>query len=252
MQTLPTIRLRQGLSGLVHAAPAPSFTPGAARKENRMIKLYGVQLSAYYNKVKIALLEKGVNFQEVPTRPSQEPAMLQQSPMGKIPYVDINGHTLAESTVILEWLEDAYPTAALLPPTPNGRASARELMMLLDLYLMPAVGPLYRHLLFGAALDDAGKASAKAAIERSLLAVARLVQYGPWLAGEYFSFADISAACVLPLVAWSTQQIYGEDLTSVIPGIADYLVLLGKRGSVAKTWADSAAARAVLLEASRL
>jgi glutathione S-transferase len=137
------------------------FTSGQARKEIRMIKLYGVQLSAYYNKVKIALLEKGVNFQEVPTRPSQEPAMLEQSPMGKIPYVDINGHALSESTVILEWLEDAYPTAALLPPTPNGRASARELMTMLDLYLMPAVGPLYRHLLFGAALDEAAKASAR-------------------------------------------------------------------------------------------
>ncbi|NWK77590.1 glutathione S-transferase family protein [Aquitalea sp. LB_tupeE] len=214
-----------------------------------MIKLYGVQLSAYYNKVKIALLEKGVNFQEVPTRPSQEPAMLEQSPMGKIPYVDINGHALSESTVILEWLEDAYPTAALLPPTPNGRACARELMTMLDLYLMPATAPLYRHLLFGAALDDAGKATAKAAIERSLLAVSRLVQYGPWLAGEYFSFADISAACVLPLVAWSTREVYGEDLTTIIPGIEEYLALLGKRASVVRMWQDSAAARAALLEA---
>ncbi|RQO67067.1 glutathione transferase [Aquitalea sp. FJL05] len=216
-----------------------------------MIKLYGVQLSAYYNKVKIALLEKGVNFQEVPTRPSQEPALLELSPMGKIPFVDINGHALSESSVILEWLEDAYPTAALLPPTPNGRASARELMTLLDLYLMPAAGPLYRHLQFGAALDEAGKVAAKAAIERSLLAISRLVQYGPWLAGEYFSFADISAACVLPLVASSTQQIYGEDLTTIIPGIEDYLALLGKRSSVARTWQDSAAARAAFLEASK-
>lgn len=216
-----------------------------------MIKLYGVQLSAYYNKVKIALLEKGVNFQEVPTRPSQEPALLELSPMGKIPFVDINGHALSESTVILEWLEDAYPTAALLPPTPNGRASARELMTLLDLYLMPAAGPLYRHLLFGAALDEAGKVAAKAATERSLLAISRLVQYGPWLAGEYFSFADISAACILPLVASSTQQVYGEDLTTIIPGIQDYLALLGKRSSVARTWQDSAAARAAFLEASK-
>jgi len=232
-------------------AKHPCSLQGQARKEIRMIKLYGVQLSAYYNKVKIALLEKGVNFQEVPTRPSQEPAMLEQSPMGKIPYVDINGHALSESTVILEWLEDAYPTAALLPPTPNGRASARELMTMLDLYLMPATAPLYRHLLFGAALDEAGKATAKAAIERSLLAVSRLMQYGPWLAGEYFSFADISAACVLPLVAWSTREVYGEDLTTIIPGIEEYLALLGKRASVARMWQDSAAARAAYLEASK-
>ena len=116
---------------------------------------------------------------------------------------------------------------------------------------MPAAAPLYRHLLFGAALDEAGKATAKAAIERSLLAVSRLVQYGPWLAGEYFSYADISAACVLPLVAASTQQVYGEDLTTIIPGIEDYLALLGKRSSVARTWQDSAAARAAYLEDSK-
>jgi len=216
-----------------------------------MIKLYGLPLSAYYNKVKIALLEKGVNFQEVLTRPSQEASLLAQSPMGKIPFVDINGHALSESAVILEWLEDAYPTAALLPPTPNGRAHARELATMLDQYVMPAAAPLYRHILFGAALDEAGKASAKAALERSLLAVSRLVQYGPWLAGEDFSFADISAACVLPLVAASTRAIYDEDLTTIIPGIADYLNVLGKRPSVARVWQDSAAARTAFLEASK-
>ncbi|XLM20734.1 glutathione S-transferase family protein, partial [Chromobacterium piscinae] len=101
-----------------------------------MIKLHGIPLSPYYNKVKIALLEKGVNFQEVLTPPSQEEALLEKSPMGKIPFVEINGHPLAESTVILEWLEDAYPTASLLPPTPNGRALARELTAMLELYVM--------------------------------------------------------------------------------------------------------------------
>jgi glutathione S-transferase len=177
--------------------------------------------------------------------------MLEQSPMGKIPYVDINGHALSESTVILEWLEDAYPTAALAAADPEwpGQCTRTDD----HAGLVPDAGsrPLYRHLLFGAALDEAGKATAKAAIERSLLAVSRLVQYGPWLAGEYFSFADISAACVLPLVAWSTREIYGEDLTTIIPGIEDYLALLGKRPSVARMWQDSAAARAAYLEASK-
>ncbi|WP_293759637.1 glutathione S-transferase family protein [uncultured Aquitalea sp.] len=203
-----------------------------------MITLYGVPFSAYCNKVKIALIEKGVNFQEVPTRPSQEPAMLEKSPMGKIPFVDINGHWLTESTVILEWLEDAYPTAALLPPSPNGRAHARELSTMIDQYLMPAAGPLYRHRVFGAPLDDAGRQAARAAVEKVLLALSRLVKYGPWLAGEDFSYADISAASVLPIVAYATREVLDEDLTTVLPGIEEYLLKLGQRPSVAKTWAD--------------
>ncbi|VEB45793.1 Glutathione S-transferase [Chromobacterium violaceum] len=44
-----------------------------------MIKLHGIPLSPYYNKVKIALLEKGVNFQEVVATPSQEEALLEKS-----------------------------------------------------------------------------------------------------------------------------------------------------------------------------
>ncbi|MGL6069981.1 glutathione S-transferase family protein, partial [Craterilacuibacter sp.] len=78
-----------------------------------MIILHGVALSPYYTKVKIALIEKGVNYEEVFTPPSQDEVFLSKSPMGKIPYVEINGFPLAESTAILEWLEDAYPTAAL-------------------------------------------------------------------------------------------------------------------------------------------
>jgi glutathione S-transferase len=52
-------------------------------------------------------------------------------------------------------------------------------------------------------------------------------------------------------VASSTREIYGEDLTTIIPGIEDYLLLLGKRPSVARMWQDSAAARAAYLEASK-
>ncbi|UGA40503.1 glutathione S-transferase family protein [Chromobacterium haemolyticum] len=111
-----------------------------------MIKLYGAALSPYYNKVKIALLEKGVNFQEILTAPSQQEELLAKSPMGKIPFVEVGGHAMAESSVILEWLEDAYPTASLLPPTPNGRAHARQLSAMLDLYVLSPALPLYRPL----------------------------------------------------------------------------------------------------------
>ncbi|WP_028536691.1 glutathione S-transferase family protein [Paludibacterium yongneupense] len=203
-----------------------------------MIKLYGAPMSPYFNKVKIALLEKGVKFEEVLQRPSQEPDVLARSPMGKIPFVEVNGHAISESTAILEWLEDAYPTAALLPPTPNGRARARESMLVIDLYLVPACAPLTRHLVFGRELSDSARAEADAALRRGLAALERLADFGPWLVGEYFSFADISAASALPQIAHATQALLGQNLLELLPGADDYLALLRKRHSIARTWDD--------------
>ena len=48
-----------------------------------MLKLGGFAVSNYYNKVKVALLEKGIPFEEVFCTTSQDEAYLQRSPMGK-------------------------------------------------------------------------------------------------------------------------------------------------------------------------
>ena len=50
-----------------------------------MLKLCGFAVSNYYNKVKIALLEKGVPFEEELVYTSQKDEMLKRSPMGKVP-----------------------------------------------------------------------------------------------------------------------------------------------------------------------
>ena len=49
-----------------------------------MIKLYGVSVSNFYNKVKLSLLEKNIAFTEVEMGPSEEESLLSRSPMGKI------------------------------------------------------------------------------------------------------------------------------------------------------------------------
>ena len=202
-----------------------------------MIKLYGVAVSPYYNKVKIALLEKDVNFEEVFARPSQDEDVLARSPMGKIPWVEINGHPLAESGTIVEWLEDAYPTAALLPGGPNERALAREIAQMLELYVALPMVPLTAHLLFGRPLSDEERTHALGRAARGIAAVRRLARMGPWLVGEDFSQADVVAASHLPVVAWIERQLGGELLASW-PEAGAYLERLGERPSVARTWRE--------------
>lgn len=212
-----------------------------------MIILHGVALSPYYTKVKIALIEKGVNYEEVFTPPAQDEVFLAKSPMGKIPYVEINGFALAESTAILEWLEDAYPTAALLPPSPNARSRAREIMQMIELYLAAPCTPLTRHVLFGAPLDEEAREQARSDIRRAVAALTRLTRFSPWLAGEDFSYADIAAASFFPLVSQMTQAVLAEDLLAPLLDETGYMARLGQRNSIAQSWAGRDAAVAAFM-----
>ena len=71
-----------------------------------MLKLHGSAVSNYYNKVKLALLEKGIPFEEVHCgTKSTDAAVLAASPLAKIPFLTTPQGSLCESQVILDWLE---------------------------------------------------------------------------------------------------------------------------------------------------
>lgn len=77
-----------------------------------MIKLYGSPLSNYVCMVKSALIEKQIPFEMVAARPSQDPAWLAMSAMGKIPCIQTESGYLAETRAILDYLEESSPTPA--------------------------------------------------------------------------------------------------------------------------------------------
>ena len=93
-----------------------------------MIKLYGAPLSNYYNMIKVALLEKGLVFEEVLTPPSQDAGYLVKSPMGKIPCIETPNGFLAESIAILEYLEAVAPSPSLLPGNAFEQAKLERLL----------------------------------------------------------------------------------------------------------------------------
>ena len=87
-----------------------------------MIKLHGFSASNYYNVPKLALLEKGVAFEEVESYtgvgPKYKPEYLDKSPLGKVPALETDEGFISESRAILEYIERAYPQHSLLPATP--------------------------------------------------------------------------------------------------------------------------------------
>jgi glutathione S-transferase len=54
-----------------------------------MLKLYGFSVSNYYNMVKLALLEKGLPFEEVTFYGGADPEALAISPRGKVPVLGV-------------------------------------------------------------------------------------------------------------------------------------------------------------------
>ena len=62
-----------------------------------MLTLCGFAASNYYNKVRLALMEKGVPFNERLVWPDRSAALMEQSPLGKIPYFEIDDVALCES-----------------------------------------------------------------------------------------------------------------------------------------------------------
>lgn len=205
-----------------------------------MIKLCGFALSNYYNKVKLALLEKGIPFEEVFVPSVKQAGALDQSPMSKVPYIETEHGSLCESQVILDYLEAAFPgTPALVPADPWGAAKVRELTTFLDLHLELCARQLYYQAFFGGTLSEKFTERVRADLLKAIEAFKRLAVFGPYVAGDHLTMADCAAFCHLPLVALSTKIIYGEDfLTAAGVDWKGYVKLIEQRPSAQKVSAD--------------
>ena len=213
-----------------------------------MLVLCGLPVSNYYSKVKLALLEKGVPFDEERVGTAGVGAdgedALRASPLGKIPFIRTAQGPLCESQAILEYIEAAYPEPPLLPADPYGAAKVRELIAFIDLHVELVARELYPKAFFGGSLDEREAARVRKRLERNIAALARLVRFDPFIAGPAFTQADCSAWASFGVIAMATQAVYADDLLAA--GGVDwkpYAKRLGERPSVQKVVADRKADR---------
>ncbi len=200
-----------------------------------MLTLCGFAASNYYNKVKIALLEKGVEFTEQVAWVGEIDR--QASPLGKVPYLITEQGNLCESGVMLEYIEQRYPQHPLLPADAFAAAKVRELVTFLELHLELVARNLYPEALFGGKVSDEVKVKTKAQLDKSLRAFTQLVRFDPFVAGSAFGLADCAAMVHFPLISAATKVIYGQDLFADLP-VRDYLKRMGERPYMAKVQAD--------------
>ena len=169
-----------------------------------MIKLYTFPPSTNSRKVRIALLEKGLEFQRINVdlskREQKNPEYLKIHPFGQIPALDDEGFIIYDSTVINEYLEDEYPYPPLMPKDSEGRARARLMEDFRDTHFNPYFVQLIQEMRKPEGERDAQRIdNARAAITQALERIESELNGNEYLAGA-FSLADIAFMSNLELL----------------------------------------------------
>ncbi len=158
------------------------------------MQLYSFDLSPFAARCRLAIYKKHLPIEIVapPDSGTRSEAYLTLNPIGKVPALVVgDGLVIPESEVIVEYLEDRFPTPALRPEGAEARARMRLLTRIGDLYLMPAMGKLFGQIDPGtrdAAVVDAGVIE----IGKALDHVERWLAPDHWAVGDAWSLADCS------------------------------------------------------------
>jgi glutathione S-transferase len=206
-----------------------------------MIKLYGMNLSNYYNIVKAVLIEKGLEFEEVLVKPNQEDSYLAKSPMGKVPCIETDEGFITETSVILDYLDDLGEGPSFYPADPYERAKVRELITHIELYIELQARKLYGDVFFNRPATDDEKQAVKPLVEKGFTSLARLAAFNPYLAGESITYADFYFRFALAPVLIVCKKALGWDAYNEAPNIKALMSLIDQRESVKRVLADQAA-----------
>jgi len=235
-----------------------------------MIKLFHWEPNANSGKPILALVEKGVAFESCYTDllafDQHTPEYLAMNPSGKIPTMIHDDLVLTESTVIMEYVDDAFEGPPLRPSDPWERWNMRRWCKFLDEYYGPSlsmigwsifVGPMVRERdpeELRAALDRIPTPERRKAwemaiynlfTEKALAESRRRVAYGakliedalsatPWLAGHSYSLADIDGFNMCYALPLTLPEVASEE---AMPNLHRWLREIYARPAVQETWA---------------
>lgn len=187
-----------------------------------MITLHGFASSNYYNIVKHALLYKEIPFQENLVFAGSD-ELLAVNPMGKVPAITTDdGISLSESSVICDFIEEAYPATPLYPESVTERAVVRQIMKIAELYFELPSRRLIPYVFSGNEAPDAIKQEVRQVLARGIPALNRLCQFSPWIAGKEFTMADIYVHYVNAIVNAVGSSQLDWDVLAEIPGMKEW------------------------------
>ena len=183
-----------------------------------MLTLYDAARCPYCARTRIALAEKGIEYETFEIDLNDRPRWIyEKNATGRVPVVEDDAWILPESSVINEYLEERYPEPPLLPPDPADRALARVWIFRHDDFTRPYYA-LRREEEGAAERFDEQLARLDAALERQ-----------PWLTGAEYGLADIA------YVPWvlRARDMLGVSLEE-FPAVRSWLDRLVERPAIAR------------------
>lgn len=211
-----------------------------------MRRVHGVGASPFVRKVRVALAEKGLDYELEPVFPFGAGAEFRKiSPLGKIPVLQEEDYYLPDSSAILDYLEAAYPEKPLFPKNPKDRGRAVFLEEYADgaiatkgtgaIFFQRVVGPRFMG-------QPTNEAIVKKAIEEE---VPPLLDYledqfdggNSFLVGDSLSIADIAVTSQFVNLAHAHYRVDAERW----PRLAAYLERMMARPSFAALIAEEKA-----------
>ncbi|MGN8274507.1 glutathione S-transferase family protein [Pseudomonas sp. SMN5] len=212
-----------------------------------MLKLYGFAVSNYYNMVKLALLEKGLPFEEVPFYGNQTSEVLTISPRGKVPVLKTEHGFINETSVILEYIEQTQPGKALLPDDPFQRAQVLSMCREIELYIELPGRACYGEVFFGVAVPDAIKEKTRAELLLGFATLGRHGKFEPFVAGDSLSLADLYFLYSVSLACQVGRKLFDLDLLADMPAAKALMERLEQNPNVRRIAADKEAAMSEFL-----
>jgi len=204
--------------------------------------VYEHPLSPYAQKVKIALDEKGLDYEaRMPAaigsgQPDRE--FLKSNPRGEVPSLIDGDVAIFDSTIILEYIEDKWPSPPLLPKDPVARAQARTIEDVMDTSFEPINWGLGEIKWFKRAQGERARtleARASAQARGLYEWLTRRLGRAEWFGGESFGWGDL---CVVPYLNGARGNGIGPDEHSKL---GEWLKRANARPSVARSAGAAAA-----------
>ncbi|BCH10393.1 glutathione S-transferase [Mesorhizobium sp. 131-3-5] len=199
--------------------------------------LYGADYSVYVRIARMALEEKGIDYELMPLdifAAEGIPAWyLEHHPFGRIPAFEHDGFRLFETNAITRYVDEAFDGPALQPADTRGRARMGQMTAMLDAYG-------YRAMVWDVAVERLEKpepdetliASGLSQAQTVLRVLTSLKAPGPWLLGDHVTLADLHAA---PIIAYFLKVADGQKLLAEFPEIQAWWDRIAARQAFAMT-----------------
>ncbi len=200
------------------------------------ITLYGVAVSVFVAKVRIALDVKGFAYEEAPPPDGYgSPAYRAIVPAGSVPGIVIDGRPLHDSNAIVEYLEEIGPAPALLPADPYDRARARALLGYHDTRLEAAARALFPVVKRDWRAEPETVATGVDGIEAALARLADMIDPAPFLFGAAPTITDMAYPPTFQMAEMLAAEL-GRPLT-LAPKLAAWRDAAAKHAPVERSLA---------------